>query len=81
MVGQPRGNTLTATLRIPSPEFNAAVTDLKTLGNVEREEQMADEITEQEADLEARLATLGKRSSGCRSPLPADQCLPPTEPQ
>lgn len=56
MVGQPSGSTLTATLRIPSTEFNAAVTDLKTLGNVEREEQMADEITQQEADLEARLA-------------------------
>ena len=56
MVGQPSGSTLTATLRIPSTEFNAAVTDLKTLGNVEREEQMADEITQQEADLEARLS-------------------------
>jgi Domain of unknown function (DUF4349) len=55
MVGQPSGSTLTATLRVPSSEFNSAVSDLKTLGSVEREEQAADEITQQQADLEARL--------------------------
>ena len=55
MVGQPSASTLTATLRVPSSEFASAVTDLKTLGNVEREEQTADEITQQRADLEARL--------------------------
>ena len=55
MVGQPTGGLLTATLRVPSAEFNGAVSDLKTLGNVEREEQSADEITQQRADLEARL--------------------------
>jgi hypothetical protein len=55
MVGQPSGSTLTATLRVPSSEFNSAVSDLKTLGSVEREEQTADEITQQQADLEARL--------------------------
>lgn len=55
MVGQPAGSLLTATLRVPSSEFTAAVTDLKALGNVEREEQTADEITQQRADLEARL--------------------------
>ena len=55
MVGQPTASTLTATLRVPSSEFTAAVIDLKTLGNVEQEEQMADEITQQRADLEARL--------------------------
>ena len=55
MVGQPAASTLTATLRVPSSEFTAAVNDLKTLGNVEREEQTADEITEQRADVEARL--------------------------
>ena len=55
MVGQPSASTLTATLRVPSSEFTAAVTDLKTLGNVEREEQTADEITQQRADVEARL--------------------------
>jgi len=55
MVGQPSGSTLTATLRVPSSEFNGVVTDLKTLGNVQREEQAADEITAQRADLDARL--------------------------
>jgi Domain of unknown function (DUF4349) len=55
MIGQPAGSLLTATLRVPSSEFSAAVADLKALGNVEREEQTADEITQQRADLEARL--------------------------
>src|SRR5262249_15754724 len=56
MLGQPSGGMLTATLRVPSSEFNATVEDLKRLGNVEREEQTADEITQQRADLEARLS-------------------------
>src|SRR5260221_9685477 len=60
MVGQPSASTLTATLRVPSSEFASAVTDLKTLGNVEREEQTADEITQQRADLEARLVNAQK---------------------
>jgi hypothetical protein len=55
MVGQPSGGLLTASLRVPATEFNGTVTDLKSLGNVEREEQSADEITQQRADLEARL--------------------------
>ena len=55
MVGQPSASLLTATLRVPSAEFAATVSDLKTLGNVEGEEQIADEITQQRADLEARL--------------------------
>lgn len=55
MVGQSSGSTLTATLRVPSSEFNGVVTDLKTLGTVQREEQTADEITAQRADLDARL--------------------------
>jgi hypothetical protein len=55
MVGQPTGGLLTATLRVPASEFNGTVTDLKALGSVEREEQSADEITQQRADLEARL--------------------------
>jgi hypothetical protein len=55
MVGQPSGGLLTASLRVPATEFNGTVTDLKALGSVEREEQSADEITQQRADLEARL--------------------------
>ena len=56
MTGQPSGSTLMATLRVPSSEFTSTVTELKTIGNVEKEEQTADEITQQRADLEARLA-------------------------
>jgi hypothetical protein len=70
MVGQPSGSTLTATLRVPSSEFNAAVTDLKTLGNVEREEQTADEITHQQADLEARLANARNTLQRLQGALP-----------
>jgi len=55
MVGQKRGSVLSATLRVPSTELPGAVADLKALGDVEREEQAADETTEQHADLEARL--------------------------
>ena len=55
MVGQPTASSLTATLRVPSSEFNSAVNDLKTLGKVEQEEQTADEITQRRADVEARL--------------------------
>ncbi len=55
MVGKPTGSTLSATLRIPSTEYGATLGELKTLGQVEREEEAADEVTQQHADLEARL--------------------------
>jgi len=55
MVGQPAGSLLSATLRVPSVEFEGAVSELKALGNVEREEETADEILRQRAELEARL--------------------------
>jgi hypothetical protein len=55
MVGKPTGSTLSATLRIPSSEYGATLSELKTLGQVEREEEAADEVTQQRADLEARL--------------------------
>jgi hypothetical protein len=61
MVGQPGGSLLTTTLRVPSSEFNSVVIDLKTLGTVEHEEQTADEITQQHADLEARLTNAQNR--------------------
>jgi hypothetical protein len=70
MVGQPSGSTLTATLRVPSSEFNSAVSDLKTLGNVEREEQTADEVTHQQADLEARLANARNTLERLQGALP-----------
>jgi len=56
MVGRRSGSILSATLRIPSPELGATVSELKSLGEVEQEEQAADEITQQRADLEARLS-------------------------
>src|ERR1043166_9967573 len=56
MVGQKSGSVLNATLRVPSAELAATVSDLKSLGEVEQEAQLADEVTQQHADLEARLA-------------------------
>ena len=55
MVGKPTGSALSATLRIPSSEYSPTLNELKTLGQVEREEEAADEVTQQRADLEARL--------------------------
>ena len=55
MLGQKSGSLLSATLRVPATELNGTVSELKGLGDVEREEQAADEITQQHADLEARL--------------------------
>ena len=55
MVGKPTGSTLSATLRIPSSEYGPTLSELKTLGQVEREEEAADEVTQQRAALEARL--------------------------
>jgi len=55
MVGQKSGSVLSATLRVRSTELTGTVSELKALGDVEREEQAADEITQQRADLEARL--------------------------
>jgi Domain of unknown function (DUF4349) len=55
MVGQPAGSLLSATLRIPSSEYPSTLSDLKSVGRVEREEESADEITQQHGDLEARL--------------------------
>ncbi len=55
MVGQPAGSLLSATLRIPSSEYASTLSDLKAIGRVEREEESADEITQQHGDLEARL--------------------------
>lgn len=55
MVGQPSGSILNATLRVPSSEYRTALLDLKTVGLLEREEEAADEITQQHSELEARL--------------------------
>ncbi|HET9280789.1 MAG TPA: DUF4349 domain-containing protein [Candidatus Angelobacter sp.] len=50
------GRTLTATLRIPAPQLEAALAELKQLGQVENESQGGEEVTAQYVDLAARLA-------------------------
>ena len=50
------GRALTATLRIPAPQLEAALAELKKLGRVEDESQGGEEVTQQYVDLEARLA-------------------------
>ena len=57
---QRSGSVLSATLRVPSTELGRTVSELKSLGDVEREEQAADEITQQRAELEARLSNAQK---------------------
>lgn len=49
------GRTLTATLRVPAPQLDAALSELKKLGRVENESQGGEEVTAQYVDLEARL--------------------------
>ena len=49
--------SLQAVLRIPAAEMSLAVADLKTLGRVENESQSGEEVTQQHADLVARLKT------------------------
>jgi hypothetical protein len=53
----PKGSaqTLTATLRIPAPQLDVALMQLKALGRVEQETQGGEEVSEQHADLVARL--------------------------
>jgi len=51
------GRSLQASLRIPAPELGAALADLKTLGRVQTESQSGEEVTQQHADLVARLKT------------------------
>jgi hypothetical protein len=50
------GRTLTATLRIPAGQLDAALAELKKLGRVADESQSGEEVTQQYVDLEARLA-------------------------
>jgi hypothetical protein len=49
------GRSLTATLRIPAPQLDSAMAELKKLGRVENESQGGEEVTQQYVDLEARL--------------------------
>jgi len=56
-VATPQGaaRTLQASLRVPAPQFSAAIAELKALGRVESEAQGGEEVTQQHADLVARL--------------------------
>jgi hypothetical protein len=52
---QGAARSLTASLRIPAPQLAAAMNELKALGRVETESQNGEEVTQQHADLVARL--------------------------
>jgi hypothetical protein len=52
---QGAGRTIQASLRIPAPQLLAAAAELKALGRVESETQNGEEVTQQHADLVARL--------------------------
>lgn len=56
-VSTPQGaaRSLQASLRIPAPHLAAALGELKALGHVENETQNGEEVTQQHADLVARL--------------------------
>jgi hypothetical protein len=56
-VGTPQGaaRTIQASLRIPAPQLAYAVAELKALGRVENESQNGEEVSQQHADLVARL--------------------------
>src|SRR4029077_15872416 len=52
---QDSARTLNATLRIPSPQLEDALAELKQLGRVEQESQSGEEVTKEYTDLAARL--------------------------
>lgn len=56
-VSTPQGaaRVIQASLRIPAPQLAAALNELKALGRVEAESQGGEEVTQQHADLVARL--------------------------
>lgn len=53
---QGAARSLSATLRVPAAELDAALIDLRQLGRVESESQKGEDVTRQYADLVARLA-------------------------
>jgi hypothetical protein len=52
---QDAARSLQASLRIPAPQLAAALAELKSLGRIELENQNGEEVTQQHADLVARL--------------------------
>lgn len=55
MVGNPAGNSLSATLKVPASEYSSALADLKSIGDVQTDDESADEVIQEHGDLEARL--------------------------
>jgi len=55
MAAHSSGSVLSATLRVPASEYSSALSELKAVGDVERDEESADEIVQHHSDLEARL--------------------------
>jgi uncharacterized protein DUF4349 len=55
MVGRSAGSSLSATLKVPASEYSSALTDLKSIGDVQQDDEAADEVVQQRGDLEARL--------------------------
>jgi hypothetical protein len=56
-INTPEGSarSFSASLRIPAPALSAALADLRSLGRVQNESQSGEEVTQQHADLVARL--------------------------
>ena len=50
------GRSVSATLRVPAEQVDAALAELKRLGHVEQESQRGEEVTQQYVDLTARLS-------------------------
>lgn len=61
--------TLQASLRVPVTEFAAAMNELNALGRVENENQSGEEVTQQHADLVARLKNSRETEQRLRSIL------------
>src|SRR5215467_3515697 len=55
MIGNPGGSSLSATLKVPASEYSSTLSDLKSIGDVQADDESADEIIQQHGDLEARL--------------------------
>src|SRR5215813_10137488 len=55
MAGHPSGSSLSATLKVPATEYSSALADLKSIGDVQQDEEAADEVIQQRGDIMARL--------------------------
>ena len=55
MAGHPSGSSLSATLKVPASEYSSALVDLKSIGDVQQDEEAADEVVQQRGDIDARL--------------------------